>query len=480
MFSILLRILDRIPYRVRGYFLALVLLIGTVLVYTGIRVDRFVTREPRAFCTSCHQIESTIFDNLYKDKHRFIACGECHTLSRKENLRLLLDYSFARDEALRGHLKTDLGSCNRCHNIDTAEMRMAGEESLHRLHLVRANLTCLNCHPMDDHFTATASNNCGKCHIGKQVLSKGMGQFACIVCHKFQKTRGDSLPGREDCLSCHMYLRGSHELSLDRPDAPMHMDCNNCHKPHLRPTTQFTERECLVCHAIEIKMGPQEKAFHPDCLTCHKPHNWKAPNSACSTCHKTISKRPEHKGTAHLTNCIICHTPHDFGKRVDKNRCDACHKPANVSTPVGQLAGHRDCGTCHTPDTWAFKGEETCQSCHNLSVSPLHKTLDGQNCLSCHRPHTWKSEKDLCIKCHKQILDVELHSVIAHRRCKECHQPHTLSVSPQESCSSCHFAIKHKEEKVKYEPKDCANCHKFSPKMRLEERDGTEQKIQPR
>lgn len=165
-----------------------------------------------------------------------------------------------------------------------------------------------------------------------------------------------------------------------------------------------TSNSCLLCH----DQGGQVKAIPPlghplagwtECLVCHTNEDLgrKAPGhdgiaqSECLNCHKEAPQGPTiTQAHANLNKpCLDCHgsVAHLPSSMVGRNQdqCFLCHKPL-ASPPPQQphpTNPNLTCRSCHQasdvgalPITHALYADDTCVLCHdmNLGASPVPST----------------------------------------------------------------------------------------------------------
>lgn len=201
--------------------------------------------------------------------------------------------------------------CVRCHlGVEHQTGQFRGARFDHTPHVLRAGLSCSNCHtPLDQHggITLTSRSSCDGCH------HSAIKPLNCARCH--------SGPGGAP--------EGPYELSVgDFSHAPHRaagLACSECHKP---PGMSAANLNCDGCH---------DRHHQPaaSCLGCHRggvlAEHPAAAHSGCVQCHGTAIA-----GITHWTRevCTVCHAD-----RVDHNaptNCTNCHRiPALGAAATG-------------------------------------------------------------------------------------------------------------------------------------------------
>jgi len=264
------------------------------------------------------------------------------------------------------------------------------------------------------------------------------GKNSCIEsgCHEMV-TRGwfKHTPVKEDCSTCHNYLKGNHpndngreyELAAKIPDlcvnchdlnkgdkskhAPVKAgECLSCHDPHSSDLRNLIISDgskplCLKCHDVKGKdtliHNPVKKN---ECSTCHEPHNSKFSkllrndeDKVCLNCHnkqikgvKTtiadinlkLNAKTVHEPAA--SGCVSCHKPHASNNKSLLASDYSTESYVFNKSKIGSL-----CFTCHSieillqnkPESTEFKNG-------NVNLHFLHVNRDkSRNCTICHDMH---------------------------------------------------------------------------------------------
>ena len=189
-------------------------------------------------------------------------------------------------------------SCLQCHlGVERQAVRFGETEFDHERHVIRAGLSCTNCHTsFEDH--------------GRTLLTS---QADCAGCHHAQI-------GARNCAECHAGPGGAPEtpVATDVGDFPhsAHREaglaCSMCHEP---PAMSAAGVDCVACH--DFHHQPEAS-----CVSCHdegakEKHMLAFAHSQCSNCHGDKAE-----GITEWTRqvCTVCHTD-----RVEHNAPAACH-----------------------------------------------------------------------------------------------------------------------------------------------------------
>ena len=347
-------------------------------------------------CLTCHG------DNPHTittpKKSGSTVCRECH-IDINAKLR-----AGAHGGAKAQAKNLDCATCHGAsvHGVVPAKTRTAKEQSaqcqqchpklantlVHNIHShleksARAHPQCTDCHGMDMHTTAPASQmspkskeaTCLECHqnisdmVANSVhLPKGMGQFQyCTGCHTQDRGRSaDSQAERLKKLATNTVRtvrvatdKGSEGLSLvrvqDRVVVTSENACRDCHKDHAAGAMQSRH------DGVDKVAGD-----HPTCFTCHG-----------GSAHQMIKpKKPTAQQEVEL--CVSCHNDEALMKRYGM-----------TTEPVASYLK-----SFHGKAVMRFgqKTGATCVDCHGLHAvlphtneqSPVHEKNVTQTCRQCH------------------------------------------------------------------------------------------------
>jgi nitrate/TMAO reductase-like tetraheme cytochrome c subunit len=303
-----------------------ILVVLAVMVIGGSVVAYFMwdyTQNNPKFCVTCHLMQPA-FDSWEQSAHKALNCHDCHHLTLIEQNMLLVNFVVKRPASVparHGHQIVPSKFCVECH-IDGKENRgkapLIKASAFHVKHQEKG-LECTQCHGTVDekheglHRFLPKETFCLNCHKDRQVHGVGMGELACLNCHT-DRTK-NLLPSRKKCLFCHsadeairkeLIAEGAMDVKHFMPDqsvikkatkikypeqAPMQINCYECHQPHVKGKARPNSEACLRCHAKVKTSGKHEMHLGMDmkCKDCHKPHVWKVTDAdakkTCVKCH---------------------------------------------------------------------------------------------------------------------------------------------------------------------------------------------------
>lgn len=275
-------LIEKIVEHLKGFVLALVVVISVLGVVVGYKYYRHTQEDPE-FCTSCH-IMKEAFREWQKGKHRDIVCQKCHHLNLIEQNQLLVTYVMKgkSEFSLTHGRKKPWLECKTCHLSEIAQGSVTLRKSYgHAKHVFMLNIDCKVCHGTSLHLFKPDENACQNCHKNKGVHGVGMEAFSCLKCHSYAE-KSPAMVAKERCFRCH-------KLPVTGPMSTF--QCFKCHKPHGK--IKLKSEDCLgECHGHEAQIG--QHGFHMKkgmaCLDCHKAHRWTVTmqdaKSLCSKCHK--------------------------------------------------------------------------------------------------------------------------------------------------------------------------------------------------
>ena len=449
-----------------------------------------------ASCDRCHDAKSwrpldpMKFDHsrdsrfALEGRHIGVPCSSCHPRSMFRLSNWSADctpcHKNVHGESLFGQKR-----CAMCHSargawnavdFDHAHKTRFALDGPHRK-------PCATCH------TATArqspGRNCDTCHKDAHA-----GRFTkvgdCAACHlnttwgpelRFEHGRLTrfALFGRHEVVDCRACHRGKGPTDYENFDnlvsvvgtgrnKVVKLACMGCHTHENVHKKQFTDDQCLKCHArpgdtkqtadprsfaerVKIGHGPG-KPFQlieghkiSDCKKCHKNDNYRDTPTNCVACHEDRL----HKGSLGKDTCLNCHEgarwpatkfDHDKsnypleGKHKDV-KCETCH-PAKAYKPTPTLCGD---SKCHAKDDAHEKAlGNACEGCHSPTGKVLFDhndpkvkdrwKLDGKHqtvrCIGCHPNQKYKPAPTICENCH---ADPQAHKGELGTRCTGCHEP---------------------------------------------------------
>lgn len=279
--------LDRIIDHLRGFVLALIVLISVLGIVVGYKYYRHTQEDPE-FCMSCHMMKEA-FQEWQRGKHRDIVCQKCHHLNLIEQNQLLVSFVVKRNGPFsQSHgRKKPWSECKNCHLNEISQGSITLRKSYgHAKHVFMLNTECRVCHGKSLHLFKPDENGCRNCHKDKGVHGVGMEAFSCLKCHAFSD-KSPKMVSREKCLGCHK----------NPASGPMsNFQCHQCHKPHGK--IKLKSEDCLgECHSNETKVGQHNLHMKKgiECLDCHKAHTWTVglgqAKTLCNRCHR--SKDPK-------------------------------------------------------------------------------------------------------------------------------------------------------------------------------------------
>jgi len=482
-------------------------------------------------CRSCHtdhrgrdakivDLDEKSFDHAHtdfplRDRHRTVACAECHRPGTK--------HRSAATECVGCHRAKDphrgsLGSrCESCHSarnwtetsFDHATTRFA----LKRRH---ADVKCADCHTGPDgapRFAATP-RECAACHR-RDDTHKGTFGARCESCHSEDKWRSPTFQHDRDahfvlrdrhravkCESCHRAPVGAQKLATacvgchrgdDAHKGTLGAKCESCHNEkgwkggrfdHDAETRfpladRHREARCNACHAPPAATPAPRAVLPTTCVGCHerddrdKAHRGRY-GTKCESCHtaqgwRVVSFRHDRdtrfalRGRHGEARCDSCHPGSLYRDRLD-TACSACH------TRDDRERGHRGqlgnaCDSCHGERSWREARFD-----HNRASFKLKGRHADVACAKCHASPAFKDTKADCASCHTKD---DAHRSQLGPRCERCHSEvdwkrasfdHAKQANfaldgrhARIRCTACHVRTASEQAKL---PSDCFSCHK--------------------
>jgi len=275
MYKFVYKLIDRLDRglspRDKTILIAMLLVISVLGIVLAVRYYEYIQRNPK-FCNSCHLMEEA-YTAWKLSGHSNIVCQECHQLGLLEQNRLLITFVFTTErKAPEPHgAETPWKTCTACHWDQAAQGSVTVNKSIgHARHIFSGKLDCRACHSRTVHAFRPDEHACERCHEG-WGLHGVRAEVTCLTCHPFSgKKQEEFIPQRANCLACHKKSSGTSFPA----DAPMaRLTCYECHIPHdncARPT----QDACLRCHTRAVL---ERKPIHRSgkkCVRCHVPHRW--------------------------------------------------------------------------------------------------------------------------------------------------------------------------------------------------------------
>ena len=196
--------------------------------------------------------------------------------------------------------------------------RSANLKFSHRLHLVEAEATCLNCHNLVTNSSSAEDNNlpseeaCLSCHDGEKAGNE------CTLCH-VDPQRGQTFESPQRLFhfdhEFHLLLGNFAPLLAAVIDGGSYLGTLENIRSYLN-----TDNACEACHRAlhEVDFsGPANLPQMADCLVCH---NQIDPPFSCKLCHLPGSSILP---ATHTSNYIDLHS--SVGFEFDRDSCAICH-----------------------------------------------------------------------------------------------------------------------------------------------------------
>ena len=252
------------------------------------------------------------WDRWNTSAHKEVNCHSCHRQSPLASMEQVWKYVTERPDQVSKHAVVPNEVCDACHESDDPRWIQVADTAGHKVHVTKYQQACTTCHSTSLHRFEPPAEICARCHEDHVTGPKAIkinnginGGFHCMDCHNYLAEISPLRPGREDCLGCHKRLAAEGKVvwKVTWPeDAPMKVDCKDCHKPHEKREPVVA---CRDCHRSESERGLHTAATHSSvtCTTCHQPHRWKVETrDTCTACH---SDRERHNEP---TPCSVCHS----------------------------------------------------------------------------------------------------------------------------------------------------------------------------
>jgi hypothetical protein len=464
--------------------------------------------DPSSDCATCHESTNTFVMNTITSgrNNSIVSCENCH---RPDNTIKYhgLDNAGAAPSHNNFEAATD---CGQCHDIDTAEKRLAvhkqgcntchaDADSIIVIDSARGDSTtkvnCKSCHGEYDHPNATHlktdlnTQPCWNCH--------GQGTIPLVTIHG------------EDCLKCHTSPRDQVKQAIIDGMGGASLTCNDCHSNAVDPVDHhypahdntFTqETVCQDCHMENVAI---EHHYNRGtlCGTCHADplfnseepgeegvitkgrSSWPDPEPVyCNSCHVVTDMDTHRDGHDKTilpegeTTCVKCHTPNVAVEHVDKRglACTVCHDSPDqrvqdaIAYGSGHLGGTVNCSDCHdgpfdhksvhdmASPPYTATPPNTCATsqCHDNNVVVVHVEQGGRDCSICHEDPLFTGPGGIIERgiAGEKIYCTECHITVDHST------SHNDTNVPEPVCENCHDPNVFVEH-VTVRSKDCDICH---------------------
>jgi hypothetical protein len=389
---------------------------------------------------------------VLENAHLGIQCKACH---KKEN-----KFSDAGTSCISCHREDEpheekLGEeCDYCHTTQTwVNIHYDHSETEFPLTGEHEQTKCVQCH-IDEHYSPI-DVSCSNCHTIDDVHINRFGD-SCADCHSTKDWT---------------YTEFDHTRDTDFKLAGPHKNtgCKQCH--FMNADNVNIDTSCVSCH--------QEDDTHigrngNECQTCHTGQTWqensfdhdKDTDFKLEQAHTDLTCVACHFGSVETTlpgECVDCHSSDDVHKESLGSKCANCHNQqqwlANVffehdltSFPLIGLHATVPCSECHLSNQFD-EASDNCIDCHQSD--DYHEELLGSNCNQCHTPNSWT----LWLFDHGKATDFGLDGAHIEITCESCHKQNLTennSVDMPSQCYDCHQKedVHDREFGI-----DCAKCH---------------------
>lgn len=230
-----------------------------------------------AFCISCHEMESTVYQEFIQTSHYTnrtgiqATCSDCHT---PKAFLPMMARKIQSVKELYGHLT---GIINTPEKFEAHRLQMAQTE-WHRMQSTDSQ-TCRNCHKFEQMDLAQQKPLAARMHSTASENGK-----TCIDCHKG--------------FAHNMPALDSIEFLADRHGA-LNLDCAQCHIEN-PPEQDVSTAKCFSCHGNYEYLG--RLTSH---MGDHNPHLSHLGDVDCSDCHK-----------GHIPSVLACNDCHTYDMKV--------------------------------------------------------------------------------------------------------------------------------------------------------------------
>jgi hypothetical protein len=462
--------------------------------------------DPASDCATCHEsTNAMVMATINNGRGDLtVSCENCH---RSDNTIKYhgLDNAGAAPVHNNFEAATD---CGQCHDIDTAEKRLAvHKQGCNTCHADAASIAVIDTARGD----STTKVNCKSCHgeydhPNATHLKTDLNTQPCWNCHGQGSIPLVTLHG-EDCLKCHTSPRDQVKQAIASGMGGASLTCNDCHSNAVDPDTHhypahdntFTQEVvCQDCHDQNVAMEHHYKRGTL-CGSCHADplfnsttpgdegvitkgrSSWPTPEPVyCNSCHIATDMQTHRDGHDKTvlpeTSCDKCHTPNVAVEHVDRRNlaCTVCHASNEqrvqdaIAYGSGHLGGTVNCSDCHdgpfdhksvhdmASPPYSATPPNTCATsqCHDNNVVVVHVEKRGRDCSLCH--------EDPLFTTPGGIIDRGIAGEPIY--CTECHITADHSAShndtnvPEPVCENCHDPNVFVEH-VTVRNRDCDICH---------------------
>lgn len=467
--------------------------VGGVLLY---RTYDYVQHD-NEFCMSCHLMRDP-YDRFAQSEHRGLGCKACHQPTMVVRTQMALTQILENPDEIVTHAHVPNSVCAECHIRGNPEKwRIIAASAGHRVHLESNDpslrgLQCVQCHSSSLHEFAASDRTCAQagCHETTEVRLGRMGALTihCASCHEFNApvaadVPADTLaialrPQRDQCLSCHA-MRTLAQNFPDHASDPHAGACGACHDPHKQTTPAQAVESCAVggCHQRVDTVTAFHRGLAPSvltqCMSCHTAHEFTAPTT-CLQCHQDIHRAAPQMlpvaraGSPRVDSLAFQHSQH---RNVE---CTACHDTQRTHGSV-TLTSFAECRSCHHTGQAA----QRCTTCHTPAelrqpyriAQPVriagraavtrqmpfnHAQHVNEPCSACHTPGLAQSAANVsCTSCHERHHRVEAN-------CRACHQTPATGAHTVRAHLTCTGAGCHTPPPFQGTPRNrqvCLSCH---------------------
>lgn len=411
-------------------------------------------------------------------------CVQCHRLGRKgvDDDRCLACHGplESRVRAGRGyHARIQDQGCAGCHKDhfgrDFALVRMDSASFDHndagyRLEGTHADVSCGTCHSADRIIAADViawgrENDV----LGSTLLGLGT---TCLSCHSVDDPHGTQFTGRE-CDVCHATVAWDRAERFDHDrtaygltGAHRSVSCDGCHpaaevaEERIVRYTGVRSGNCSACHE-DTHLG----TMGADCASCHDARGWAAVNRTA------VADRFDHavtnyplRGEHASASCEACHArPRRGGDVV---RIQVVAGTERAAYPLPHAGSCADCHVdAHSVEFAERPDQGACESCHTeFGWAPASFGIDRHN-QETDYPLTGAHLVAFCTGCHEETPgEGGLRFAVAEQNCVSCHRdddPHEASFGDV-PCEDCHVTESFAVVTFDHAPVGsltCASCH---------------------
>jgi predicted CXXCH cytochrome family protein len=401
-------------------------------------------------CLNCHQIPDhvttlagTSFDHSMV-KRLAMECSSCH------------------ESVVRGDGLVPRERCVTCHNQVDRLAQYGNKDLLHRMHVSKHKINCMNCHLEIQHghvdhpsteVTADNAGSCAPCHGSGHSPQRDL--YAGVGGRGVPRMPGPMYAAGVTCEGCHnpaVAMVASSQPFADQTQRASAVSCMSCHGPgYLTIYQAWKQGVDARVAALEPQMRGSASAMVSDPPAAwqdalynfnlvergHGIHNVNFAYALLQKAHEQLNEARRARGMASL--------PLPWTEvAAGAGNCLTCHR--GIENQVGTFAGRRyahrphlegaklECATCHRPHEQRAPGEIV--------------RFGAEGCMPCHHTGTEVSAP-LCMKCHDDITKRTVQSF----RGEFSHKAHLENGM---ECSSCHVI---KAGDPRPDPAVCKDCH---------------------